>query len=630
MRKILVVLTIGAGLVSCNKNSDPNYFGTIRPKHPSNEIWLNMSTEPQYMDPAKIADDVSYNAVSNMFLRLVQLNAKTSVPSPDLARSWEISKDGREYTFHLREDAVWSDGKPVTAEDVAYAWRRLADSATGSTYSQMADVIENARPFREQAIQISGLDAKQDVNLLKDKIEKIVPIKDLLFDEHVKSFFAFIDSDEPAEKNQWREKLIQEVKKGSLGSNLHAKVASSDIIEVVAKDDHTFWVRLSKPVPYFLGLISYPTFAPLPQHIIEKFKAEGKEDQWVRPGNIVVDGPFILTQEEFKQFKIYKKNPKYFNASKVRLDTVKTIIVEDYHADLNAYKTGQHDFGFSSALPTDMVDSLQKFKDYHRDPQLGIYYYMFNLKRKPFDDVKVRNALNLAIDRKAISERILREGQMPTRDLVPPGIPGYEGPHSEIYNLEKAKQLLSEAGYKDGKGIPKITLKFNTSEAHKKIAEAIQQMWKTNLGIQVDIQNMEWRSMLEDQNRDNFDLMRMAWIGDYLDPHTFLSIFLSESENNHTHWKNKKYDSLVIGADEIMDQPKRMKQLLEAEKILVDEAPIVPIYDYTRAYMLKPFVKGFWKEYQHRHPWKYMWIDENWDKDAAKNGSENADEPWAE
>lgn len=615
MKKTMVLILLSLfGFLSCSKSGHPDYFGTVKPNHPLNEYWINLSTEPQYMDPTKIADNASYEAVTNMFLRLSQADPNGGDPIPDLAKSWDVSKDGREYTFHLREDAVWSDGKPVTSEDVEYSWKRLADSTTGAQYAQLTDVIENARAFREQAIQIAGLDLKQTSSTISEKVQKIVPVKDVEKDAHSGSFFVFIDSDDGEKKSEFRKKLIDEIEKGSWGKSVHAKVTGSDVIEMKSIDPHTFWVRLKRPVPYFLGLIDYLVFAPLPKHLIEKLKAEGKEDSWVKPENIVVSGPFILTEEEFKQYKIYKKNPKYFDAATVRLEKVKAIIVEDYHADLNAYKTGQHDFGPCSALPTDMVDTLQKFKDYHRDPQLGVYYYEFNIKRKPFQDQDVRVALNLAIDRKAITDRILKEGQTPTRDLVPNGIPGYEGLQSELFNPQKAKELLAKAGFKDGKGFPRLTLKFNTSEAHKKVAEAIQQMWKANLGIQVDIQNMEWRSMLEDQLRKNFDLMRMAWIADYLDPHAFLSIFFSESENNHTGWKNRKYDNLVFQADEIMDKSKRMEKLKEAEKILVEEAPIAPIYFYTRAYMLKPYVRGIYQEYQHRHPWKYVWIDEKWEK----------------
>lgn len=556
MKKLTISLLAVAILSACTNESHPDYFGTFKPKHPVNELWIDASSEPQYMDPNKVADNVSSGMTNNMFLRLVQVEPKTGKLIPDLAKSWKVSKDGLEYTFQLREDAVWSDGKPLTAHDVEYSWKRLMDSATASTYSQMADVIENAREYR------TG--------------------------------------------------------KGS-----------KDAVKIKSIDDHTFWVRLTKPVPYFLGLIEYPVFSPLPEHVIEKFKAEGKEDQWTRPGNIVVSGPFILVEEEFKQYKIFNKNPKYFNASKVRLDKVKTLMIEDYNANLNAYKTGQHDWSWAASLPTDMLESVRKYKDYHFDPQVCVYYYQINTTRKPLDNVKVRKALSLAIDRQSLVDNITRQGQAPLADLVPPGIPGYVGPKTTIFDPVAAKKLLAEAGYPEGKGFPKFTVKFNTSEGHRKIAEAIQQMWKSNLGIQVDIANMEWKSMLEDQNRSNFDLLRMAWVADYLDPNTFLSIFLSESANNHTFWKNKKYDQIIDASDRTMNQKERFKNFVEAEKILADEVPMIPIYGYTRSYMKKPYLHGFWPDYQDRHPWKYMWIDERWTKGIPAD-TNVADEPWTQ
>ena len=557
MKKLTLSILALAVLSACSNEKHPDYFGTFKPKHPSNELWLDASGEPQYMDPNKVADNVSSGMTNNMFLRLVQTQPKTGIIIPDLAKSWDMTKDGREYTFHLREDAVWSDGKPLTASDVEYSWKRLMTPSTASTYSQMADVIEGAREYR------TGKGSKEDI-----KIKSI--------------------------------------------------------------DEHTLWVRLTKPVPYFLGLIEYAVFAPVPSHVIEKFKAEGKEDLWVRPGNIVVSGPFILVEEEFKQYKVFKKNPRYFNASKVRLDKIKTIMIEDYNANLNAYKTGQHDYSWAASLPTDMLEAVKKFKDYHFDPQVCVYYYQLNTTRKPLDNVKVRKALSLAIDRQSIVTNIARQGQTPLADIVPAGIPGYQGPQTKLFDVDEAKKLLAEAGYPDGKGFPKFTVKFNTSEGHRKIAEAIQQMWKSNLNIQVGIENMEWKSMLEDQNRSNFDALRMAWVADYLDPNTFLSIFLSESTNNHTHWKNKKYDEYIDASDRTMDQKVRFKNFVEAEKILAEEVPMIPVYGYTRSYMKKPFLRGFWSDYQDRHPWKYMWVDERWAKGVPEDSSSTNDEPWTD
>jgi oligopeptide transport system substrate-binding protein len=544
-------------LATCSKNSHPDYFGTVKPNHPADEIVINAASEPQYLDPTKVSDSTSRILTSSMFSRLTQSDPKGGREIPDLAERWELSKDGREYTFYIRKDALWSDGQPLTAHDVEYSWKRLMDPKTGSTYNSMADVIENAREYRTGKI-------------------------------------------------------------------------SADKVSLKAKDDHTLWVRLVSPVPYFLGLIEYMVFAPVPKHVVEKFTKENKVDLWVRPENIVVSGPFILAEENFKQYKIYKKNPKYFDAHKVRINRVKAVMIEDYLASVNAFKTGQHDWTAEASIPSDMIEKLKKYRDFNFDPMLSTYFYFFNTKKKPMDDVRVRLAMSLAIDRKSIVDNVARQGQKPSRDLVPDGIEGYQGPESSLYDPALAKSLLADAGFPDGKGFPKLTLKFNTSDNHKKIAEAVQGMWKQVLGIHVDISNLEWRILLDDQTRGDFDIVRYSWTADYMDPHTFLSVMMSESENNKSRWKNKKYDELIIQSDLEQNQQKRFVLLKEAEKILAAESPIIPFYFYTRAYLKKPYLKGFWPQYQDHHEWKYFWIDERWYKGVPENLEVENDQPWTE
>lgn len=540
-------------LTACTKKSHPDYFGTVQPAHPIDELVLNASSEPQYLDPTFVSDSTSRILTSGMFLRLVESDPIDGHEIPDLAERWEISKDGREYTFFLRKDAVWSDGQPITAHDVEYSWKRLMDPKTGSTYNSMADIIENAREYRTGKV-------------------------------------------------------------------------TADKVSLIAKDDHTLWVRLTSRVPYFLGLIEYMVFAPVPKHVVEKFKAEGKPDLWTRPENIVVSGAFILAEENFKQYKIYKKNPKYFNADKVRLNKVKAVMIEDYAASVNAFKTGQHDWSAEASIPADQIENLKKYKDFHFDPMLATYFYFFNTKKKPLDDARVRLAMSLAIDRKAIVDNVVRQNQKPSRDLVPDGMNGYQGPESEVYNPELAKKLLADAGFPDGKGFPKLLLKFNTSDNHKKIAEAAQGMWKQVLGIHVDIANVEWRTLLDDQTRGHFDIVRFSWTADYMDPHTFLSVMLGDSDNNKARWKNSKYDQLILQSDAEQNQEKRFALMKEAEAILAKESPILPFYFYTRAYLKKPYVKGFWPQFQDHHEWKYMWIDERWTKGVPT--TEVEDQPW--
>lgn len=515
---------------------------------------MNTGSEPQSLDANKMAGEIESNIVANMFVRLVQSHPKTAKILPDLAKSWDISPDHRTYTFHLREDAIWSDGKPILAEDVEYSWKRLLDPATGSVTSSVADVIKNAAAFRTGKVGASAVGVK-------------------------------------------------------------------------AVDHHTLVVELATPVEYFLELIDYSVFAPLPKHVIEKLKKEGKEDSWTKPENIVVSGPYKLVEDHFKQYKIFEKNPSYYDSSKVKLKRIKAVIIEDYHADLNAYQTGQHDWSCCNSLPTEQLDQIKTKKDFQIEPFYSTYFYMVNTRKKPLDNPKVRKALSLAIDRKSIVENILRAGQKPTRDFVPVGNVGYVGIQSPIYDPVEAKKLLAEAGFPEGKNFPKISVKFNTADVHRKIAEVVQEMWKKTLHVNIELSNVEWSVFLSDQKEGKFQIMRRAWVGDYLDPYSFLSILLSDGSNNKSGWKNQRYDDLLRRSNEVTHRDERFSLFMEAEKIIAEEQPYIPIYFYTRPFLKKPYLRGFWPNLLDRHEWKYMWIDERWKK-GIPDPLDIPDEPW--
>jgi oligopeptide transport system substrate-binding protein len=534
---------------ACTRDSHPDYYGTIVPKHAANELWINGGNEPQYLDPNKINGNPEINICTNLFVRLTQTNPKTGEIIPDLAERWDISADGREYTFHLRKDAKWSDGQAITARDVEYSWKRLIDPKTGSVSGSLADVIENAYAFRT---------GKKPMNS----------------------------------------------------------------VSVKALDNHTLWVRLVSPIGYFLGLIEYTAFSPLPTHLIEKLKADGKEDQWTRPENIVVSGAYTLVEDHFKQHKVFKKNPKYYRADKVRIEKIRSLIIESYNSDMNAYRTGQHDWSCCNSLPPEQMDFVKSKKDFHVDPYLATYFLMMNTSKKPLDNPLVRKALSLAIDRKAIVDNIVRGGQTPSRDFVPAGTAGYPGINSVVFDVAEAKKLLAQAGYPDGKDFPKVAFKFNTSEVHKLVAEAIQQMWKNNLGVNIELLNEEWSVFMESQKSGNFQILRRAWIGDFVDPFSFLNVLQSNGSNNKSGWKNKTYDQLMEASNLESDKQKRFEIFKKAEAILAEEQPYLPLFSYTRSYMKKPFLRGFWPHFQDRHEWKYMWIDTNWEKNTQP------DEPW--
>lgn len=616
MKRTLLLALLTLTSVSCTKDSDPNYYGTIKPKHSFDEIWINNREEPQYMDPTLVAGVPDGNLSWNAFYRLVAIDPQSGKPVPELADHWEVSKDGKTYTFFMRKGLKWSDGQPLTAHDAEYAWKRLMDPATGAQYQGLAaDVVENGNAFAQRAIHITGFEKKlasSEIQSLFTKHE--VPVSKIQDRPGTNDVFVFVKGEGNEVKTQ-RETMINMINQDHpWGEKVTAQITSSDVVGCKALDNDRFEVKLVGPLPYFVLLAEFSNFAPLPKHVIEKFKAEGKEDQWTKPGNMVCSGPFCLKEEQFKQYKIYEKNPNYWNADNVRLKKVKVVMIENETASLNSYKVGETDWIGPHLVPSEQIPNVKGFKDYHSDPYLGIYSYLLNVKQKPLDDVKVRQALSLAIDRQKITEHVLGGGQIPINSTTPDGLAGYKSYQGELFNPEKAKKLLAEAGYPEGKGFPKLKFMYDTKETHRLIIQAVQEMWKQNLGIDVEPTNVEWKIYLDRLQRHDYQMARQAWIGDFLDPYTFLELEISTSGNNHSNWGDPEYDRLMVASNQEINPEKRMAMLYQAEKLAVETSGRIPIYVYTKNYMLKPFVKGFYPDYQDHHLWQHMWIDLDWKK----------------
>ena len=401
-----------------------------------------------------------------------------------------------------------------------------------------------------------------------------------------------------------------------------------------AKDDRTFVVELNAPTPYFLSLTAFHSLYPVPRWAVES--SAGRN--WFLPGHIVSNGPFRLAEWRVGDRIRLEKSPTYWGRNEVKLNTVDVLPVENTTTVLNLYLTNEIDWVPSNSYPLDLAPDLRKRPDFYLGPALIVYYYRINCTRKPFDDPRVREALNLAVDREQITRDVLGIGQLPAAHLVPPGIRGYTPPESGIsYDVARARKLLAEAGFPDGKGFPKFGVLYNTLEAHKKIAEVIADQLKRNLHIDVAAYNQEWQSYLQSTRALDYDLARAAWVGDYEDPNTFLDLFITNGGNNQTGWGSLVYDRLMdaagdverfVGAPEFIlehaKQAARLKQLAdevragtdakarlksmaelrmallaEAESILVhDQFPILPVYFYTISGMVKPQVKGFYTKLQ--------------------------------
>ena len=379
-----------------------------------------------------------------------------------------------------------------------------------------------------------------------------------------------------------------------------------------APDDHTFQVTLINATPYLLKIMaSHYSWWPVPVKVVTQFGELGqKRTQWTRAGNLVGNGPFKLKEWSPNRRVIVERNPYYWDAKTVKLDEIHFFPTDNISTDERMFRTGQVDMTYE--LPNAKIDAYRK--DYPEslriEPYLGIYFYRCNVTRPPLNDKRVRKALALAIDRESIVKNVTRGDEIPAYGVSYPGTAGYTSRSKLTGNMEEAKQLMAEAGYPGGKGCPKIELLYNTSENHRAIAEAIQEMWRKNLGVEVELVNQEWKVYLDMQHTQNYMMERGGWIADYVDPHVFLEIWETGNGNNDTLWSNAEYDRLLQGALAAKDEAERYEIYQQMDAIMVDELPIIPIYFYTKKYALSPKVKGYWPTLLDNHPYKYIYIED--------------------
>ncbi|MFM5135431.1 peptide ABC transporter substrate-binding protein [Aeromonas rivipollensis] len=367
---------------------------------------------------------------------------------------------------------------------------------------------------------------------------------------------------------------------------------SPETLGIKALDDHTLQITLKAPVPFFLKTLSHYTTFPAPRATIEKFGHE-----WVKPGNIVSNGAFALKEWTPNERLIAERNPHYWDNERTVLNKVIYLEIVSDTAAYNRYRASELHY---TTYPLEQYQQIKRQSpdDLVSAPMLATYYYVFNTQRKPFDDVRVRKALSLAIDRDTITEKILGQGQLSAFSLTPPSVDGFElkPPASELMSKEaritQAKALLAEAGYGPQNPLD-VDILYNTNEGHKKIALAISSMWKHNLGVKAELNNMEWKTMVSALNEGDFGVSRYSWNGDYNDASTFLDIMTSNSSANSGKWFNKKYDALLAKAHDAKDPAERNRLYQQAEALIDEEAPIAPVYFYVKSRLLKPFVKGY-------------------------------------
>lgn len=376
---------------------------------------------------------------------------------------------------------------------------------------------------------------------------------------------------------------------------------------VRAVDDYTLRVEMERPTAFFVKMTPHYAFTVVPRRAIERWG-----DRWTQPDHFVGNGPFRIAEATPYSQVVLTKSPTYWDRAQVRLDKVVLLPVQEESQNANLYRAGEADALFSNTLPAPLIRQLRRYRDYQGGAFFTNYYYDLNVRRKPFDNVLVRRALNLAIDKRAIAEEFIGRGEVAATTFVPPGVPGYRPPTGPGYDPALARRLLAQAGYPDGRGFPKITIAFNTAEVHRTVAQAVQQMWKQQLHIKVELQNEEWQTFQARRERRDFDVARDAWTGDYIDPSTFLDLMSEDTLNNHAGWTDPKYTRLMTQANAEPNEERRNQLLARAESYLLDQVPVIPVYFYALSYMKKPWVAGWYPNLLDQHPFKFVWIDRDW------------------
>lgn len=495
------------------------------------ELNVNIASEPESIDPALNTAVDGAVMINHMFEGLYKwIDDGNGVAKLVLgqAESVDVNAEKTVYTFKIRENAKWSDGQAVTASDFVYSWQRLVDPATAADYCYMADILLNANEI-----------------------------------------------------------MAGEKDKSELG--------------VKAIDEHTLEVTLHTPCPYFEEIMAFPSLMPVRQDMIEK-----GGDQWTFDlSTYVGNGPYKMESWEHNSKIRLVKSENYYDYAKLGPNAINFALMDDANAIYAAFNSGQ--LNFIEEVPVAEIHTLVEQGKLNIDKYIGTYYVCFQTQKAPFDDVRVRKAFSLAIDRNYIVEQITRTGQVPASGFVPYGVNdalGIEGDDfrtvggnymdvsKEAYeaNCEEARRLLAEAGYEGGAGFPVVEYLYNTSDNHKAIGEALQQMWQDELGVTVNLVNQEWNTFLQTRKEGNYSIARNGWIADYNDPMSFLDMWLTGGGNNDAHYSNAEYDALIMQAKSTSDAAERMRLMHQAEDILMGEDVVhAAIYFYTNKYMAQGF-----------------------------------------
>ncbi|MGM9960168.1 MAG: peptide ABC transporter substrate-binding protein [Allobaculum sp.] len=530
---LLMTATMAVSAVGCSSSkpaasSADSAAASTENVTADNILNVAIGPNPETIDPAlNTSRDVS-NMVTASFEGLLK-DAEDGSIVPGQAESWEVSEDGKTYTFHIREGLKWSDGSDLNANDFVYSWQRMCDP-------------QLAAPFAETALSmVEGYD----------------------------------------------EAIAGDITK----------------LNVEAPDDLTFVVHLKDHCPYFDSIVACSQLSP-----VQKATVEENGDAWATSAaTYISNGPFYVAEWVPSSYILMKKNPNYYDVENVKLDGVKFNLVEEANAAYIAFNMNELDM--VKDIPSDEIPAAKETENYHVEPMIGTYYITLNTEKEPFNNKDVRKALSLAIDRDYVANTLMQGTYSPAGNIVGPGWKDTDGTDfittsngGEEFisttdyekNLEEAKQLLADAGYPDGVGLPVLTYSTNDAEYHKTVAEYLQQCWK-ELGVTLEVEIVDWASFTPIRRNGDFEIARNGWVGDYSDPSDILEIFYSTNGNNDGNYNNPQYDAQLDIARSTLDSQERSQALHKAEEILMEDAGCIPLAYYEDFWIANgDRVQGVW------------------------------------
>jgi len=537
---------------------------------PKADLTFLGSGEHNHLDPQRMSWSHDIRLAQCLYEPLLTLDYTTFEHAPGVAERWDVSDDGLTYTFHLRDDARWSNGEPVTAHDFLYAWRRALMPDLAADYSSMLFCIRGAEAFFEKRADDLAQYAKLQA-----------------------SFGSSGDADAA-------EAMYE-----------NAKAYFHEMVGIRAPDDHTLIVELERPTAYFLDLVAFATYMPNHAASVEAHlevdpssgMAHVLPSYWTRA---VCNGPYFIARRAPQQFVYLEANDQYWNHAATRNGSLLELIVPDPNLAMQKYERGEADFHpqvpGAGELAKLIAASAEDRDDIVRQPMAGTYFYNFycapTLKDgspNPLADVRVRRALSMAIDRRMLVDHVTGVGQPIARSYIPVGaLADYDPPvdHGVTFDPDAAKQLLAEAGYPGGQGLDGLSILYNTGSNHEGAAQAIRRMWTQHLGVTVELEGVPVKVFSQRLKSGNYTIARASWFGDYPDPTTWLQKMTTGDGNNDCKWSNERFDALIKKADLMPRGPQRTALLREAEAILLEEQPMALLYQYVLLYLIDEKLEG--------------------------------------